>query len=91
MLLNAVAQDWPTIKSRLHEVYVDLGYQLTSHVKAGARYLYAAYDLDDFAWANMRPYMAGISAENSTRYVFAGATYNAYEAHVASVYLSGRY
>jgi hypothetical protein len=91
MLLNAVAQHWPTIKSRQHEIFVDLGYHLTQHVRAGARYLYAAYDLDDFAWDRMQPYMAGISAENSTRYVFAGATYNEYQAHVGSVYVSGRY
>jgi hypothetical protein len=31
--------------------------------------------------------MAGVSAENSTRFVFADATYKQYEAHVGQFYL----
>lgn len=91
MLLNAVAQDWPTIESRLHEVIVDLAYRWRPNVRTGARYLFASYDLDDFAWEIMNPYMAGVSVENSTRYVFADATYNRYEAHVGTVYVAGTF
>ncbi len=90
-LANAAAVDWPTIKSRLHEVLADLGYRITPNVKAGARYLYKSYDLDDFAWSVMQPYMAGVSVENSNRYVFANTTYNAYEAHVGTLYVSGTF
>jgi MtrB/PioB family decaheme-associated outer membrane protein len=90
-LANAVAVNWPTIKNRLHEVLADLGYRVTPNVKAGVRYLYESYDLDDFAWDIMQPYMAGVSAENSTRYVFADATYNAYQAHVGTIYVSGTF
>jgi MtrB/PioB family decaheme-associated outer membrane protein len=91
MLLNAVAQDWPTIKNRLHEVVVDLAFRFRPNVRTGVRYLFASYDLDDFAWDIMNPYMAGTSVENSTRYVFADATYGGYEAHVGTVYVAGSF
>jgi hypothetical protein len=32
-----------------------------------------------------------VSVENSNRYVFADATYNAYEAHVGTLYVSGTF
>jgi MtrB/PioB family decaheme-associated outer membrane protein len=91
MLLNAVAQGWPTITNRLHEVIVELAFRLTPNVRTGARYLFASYDLDDFAWNIMTPYMADTSAENSTRYVFADATYNDYQAHVGTLYIAGSF
>jgi MtrB/PioB family decaheme-associated outer membrane protein len=90
-LANAVANDWPAVKTRLHEASVDLGYRFSASVRAGIRYLYANFDVDDWAWDIMAPYMAGRSAENSTRYVFAQATYNAYEAHVGTVYVTGSF
>jgi hypothetical protein len=86
-LANGVAQDWGKIRNRLHEVTVDLGYQFTENLKAGFRYLYEWYDLDDFAWNDMEAYMAGQSAENTTKFVFTDATYDGYEAHVGGVYL----
>ena len=81
-LANARAVSWPTIQSRLHEILAELVYRFTPRMRAGARYLFRSYDLDDFAWDGMQPYMAGVSVENSTRYVYADATYNAYQAHV---------
>jgi outer membrane receptor protein involved in Fe transport len=84
---NAVAQDWGKIRNRLHEVTVDLGYQFTENFKAGFRYLYEWYDLDDFAWNDMEAYMAGQSVENTTKFVFTDATYDGYEAHLGGVYL----
>jgi hypothetical protein len=91
MLLNAVAQNWPTIKNRLHEVTVDLAFRLRPNIRTGVRYLFASYDLDDFAWDIMNPYMADRSVENSTRFVFSDATYNNYEAHVGTVYVAGSF
>jgi hypothetical protein len=35
--------------------------------------------------------MAGLTAENSTRFVFADATYKKYEAHVGQVYLAYKF
>ena len=90
-LANAVANDWPSIKNRVHEVFGDLGYTISPNVRAGVRYLWESYDLDDFAWDIMDPYMAGRTAENSTRYLFADAVYNAYEAHVGTVYIAGSF
>jgi hypothetical protein len=39
----------------------------------------------------MEPYMAGRSVENSTRLLFADATYNAYQAHVGTAYIAGSF
>jgi MtrB/PioB family decaheme-associated outer membrane protein len=88
---NAVAQDWPEIRSRLHEVIGDVAFPFTRNVRAGARYLFSWYDLDDFAWDQMQPYMAGRSVENTTRFLFADANYGGYRAHVGSVYVAGRF
>ena len=90
-LANARAVSWPTIQSRLHEILAELVYRFTPRMRAGARYLFRSYDLDDFAWDGMQPYMAGVSVENSTRYVYADATYNAYQAHVGTLYVSGSF
>jgi hypothetical protein len=90
-LANGIAKDWGKIRNRLHEVNVDLGYQFTQNVKAGVRYLYEWYDLDDFAWNDMQPYMAGQSVENTTEFVFTDATYDGYEAHVGGVYLIAKF
>lgn len=90
-LANAIAKDWGKIRNRLHEVNVDLGYQFTENVKAGLRYLYEWYDLDDFAWNDMQPYMATRSVENTTEFVFTDATYEGYETHVGGVYLTCKF
>jgi MtrB/PioB family decaheme-associated outer membrane protein len=90
-LANAVAQDWPTVENRFHEVVVDLAYRFTPRVRAGVRYLFSSYDLDDFAWDSQQPYMADVSVENSTRYLFADATWGGYEAHVGTIYLGGSF
>jgi MtrB/PioB family decaheme-associated outer membrane protein len=88
---NAIANDWPTIKSRLHEVVADLGYRFTRNIRAGVRYLYASYDLDDFAWEQMSPTMSSVSVENTTRYLFADTNFNEYQAHVGTVYVAGTF
>jgi MtrB/PioB family decaheme-associated outer membrane protein len=90
-LANAVAQDWPTVRDRLHEVRMNLAYSFTKNLKAGITYLYEWYKLDDFAWENMQSYMASVSAENSTKFVFTNSTFKGYEAHVGGVYLSYRF
>jgi MtrB/PioB family decaheme-associated outer membrane protein len=90
-LANAVANDWPEIRNRLHEVVVALTYPLLPHVRAGVRYQFESFDLDDFAWSGLQPYMAGSTVENSTRFLFAGATYDHYKAHVGAAYLSGSF
>lgn len=87
-LANATAQEWPSIDNKLYEVKIDLGYKFTRNLTAGIRYLYENYDLDDFRWEIMDPYMAGQSAENSTDFVFTDATYSGYEAHVGGIYIA---
>ncbi|HKZ17419.1 MAG TPA: MtrB/PioB family outer membrane beta-barrel protein [Geobacteraceae bacterium] len=85
-LQNAIAQAWPPIRNRYQEVRVDIGYNLTKKLKVGVAYLYEWYKLDDFV--NTPAYMAGLSAENSTKFVFTGANQYSYEANVAGAYVS---
>lgn len=87
-LENAIAQNWPRIQSRLHEARIDLGYQFSGNFKAGVRYLFEWFDLDDFVWNDMQPFMAARSVENTTEFVFTNATYKDYTAHVGGVYLA---
>ena len=86
-LANAVAQPWPSVVNRLHEIKGNLAYNWFANLTVGVSYLFEWYKLDDFAWDNLNPYMAGLSAENSTRFVFADATYKQYETHVGQVYM----
>jgi len=52
-------------------------------------YLFEDYSLDDFA--NAAAYLAGASAENSTRYVFTRANQFDYTAHVIGTYVAWRF
>lgn len=90
-LANAIAQDWTDIRNRLHEIRGDIAYRFGPNVLAGVRYLFERYDLDDFAWDLLDPYMAGRTPENSTRFLFADATYRGYEAHVGTLYVAGSF
>src|SRR3990172_6749213 len=78
-----------TLPTRLHEIGAALGYEIAPGIRAGARYLYEWYKLEDFAW-DLDPYMAGRTVENSTRFLFADATYGGYRAHLGRVYIAGR-
>jgi MtrB/PioB family decaheme-associated outer membrane protein len=86
-LANAVATDWPDVTNRLHEVTASVTYAVTQNLSASLRYLYEWYRLTDFSWDPMSNYLAGQTAENSTRFVFMDPTYHKYEAQVASVNL----
>jgi len=86
-LANSVAQPWPSVVNRLHEIKGNLAYKWFANLTVGVSYLFEWYKLDDFAWDSLNPYMAGLSAENSTRFVFADATYNRYETHTGQVYM----
>jgi MtrB/PioB family decaheme-associated outer membrane protein len=86
-LANAVAQSWPKVVNRLHELKASLSYRWFDDLTVGVGYLFEWFKLDDFAWNNLQPYMAGQTAENSTKYVFAGAPYRKYEAHVGQLFL----
>ena len=86
---NAQVEPWSTVRSRLQEVRADIAYHFAKNLKVGVNYLYEWYKLDDFA--NTPAYMAGASVENSTRFVFTGATHYSYDAHVAGAYLNYKF
>lgn len=90
-LENAVANEWRTARSRLHEFKADLGYQVSKQLKVGVRYFYEYCNLDDFAWDGLETSMAGNTVENSTSFIFFDATYDHHAGHVGGVYLTCRF
>jgi MtrB/PioB family decaheme-associated outer membrane protein len=89
-LLNALAKDWPTMTSRLHEVRVGATYKLRKDVSFGLDYAFANYMLSDFA--NVGEYVSGTNAgENATRFVLTGADKYGYTAHVVGAKVRMRF
>lgn len=88
-LANAAAQAWPTVLSRLHEIRTGCSYKLNKDLKVGLNYLFSWYKNKDFA--NTDAYLAGLTPENSTRYVMTGANKNTYEAHVLGAFASYKF
>lgn len=87
---NAVAEHWPTVTSRLHELRAGGSYRLSEHVTFGLDYAFAKYMLNDFA--NVGEYgSAGSSGENATRFVLTGADKYDYTAHVVGARVAMRF
>lgn len=89
-LANGVANNpWPTVLSRLHELRTGCSYKIQKDLKVGVNYLFSWYKLKDFA--NTGAYLAGLTPENTTKFVMTGATKNSYEAHVLSAYMAYKF
>jgi hypothetical protein len=57
----------------------------------GAGYLYEKFDLKDFALDIMQPYMFGITADSSLRYLFLNGRIDDYRAHVIGGFMKIRF
>lgn len=89
-LLNGAANNpWPTVLSRMHELRTGCSYKIQKDLKVGVSYLFSWYKLRDFA--NSGAYLAGLTPENTTKFVMTGATKNSYEAHVLSAYMAYKF
>lgn len=88
-LANGVAQKWPNVVSRLHEARLNAGYKVTKDLTVGGNYLFSRYSLNDFA--NIGSYAANVSPENTTKYVWTGATDFNYTAHVIGTYVAWKF
>ena len=89
-LLNGVANNpWPTVLSRMHELRTGCSYKIRKDLKVGVNYLFSWYKLKDFA--NSGDYLAGLTPENTTKFVMTGATRASYEAHVLSAYMAYKF
>jgi len=88
-LANAAPNAWPTVLNRLHELRAGCSYKVQKDLKVGLNYLFAWYKNKDFA--NTGAYLAGLTPENTTKFVMTGATRNSYEAHVLSAYMSYKF
>lgn len=88
-ILNALAQPFPDVKSRLQEVNSDISYEFKNNIALGFRYIYQPYSLDDFAWNNLSPYPINqLPPENDgTRYLLLDSRYSSHNWHVFGVYL----
>lgn len=89
-LLNGAANNpWPTVLSRMHELRTGCSYKIQKDLKVGVNYLFSWYKLKDFA--NTGAYLAGLTPENTTKFVMTGATRNSYEAHALSAYMAYKF
>ncbi len=88
-LSNAAAVAWPTVLSRLHELRAGCSYKVKKDLKVGLNYLFSWYKNKDFA--NTGAYLAGLTPENTTKFVMTGATKNSYEAHAFAAYMSYKF
>lgn len=88
-LSNAVPNAWPTVLSRLHELRAGCSYKVKKDLKVGLNYLFSWYKNKDFS--NTGAYLAGLTPENTTKFVMTGATRNSYEAHVLSAYMAYKF
>lgn len=87
---GATAQSWPVVETEMTELKADLNYNLTTNWIIGLHYLYAEFNLDDFAVDLVEPY--GIPADfmgNELSYfLFMDANYTDYKVHLVSATLS---
>ncbi|MBI4351171.1 MAG: MtrB/PioB family decaheme-associated outer membrane protein [Elusimicrobia bacterium] len=88
-LANAEAIAWPTVVNRLHELRAGCAYKVKKDLKVGLNYLFAWYKNKDFA--NTGAYLAGLTPENTTKFVMTGATRASYEAHALSAYMAYKF
>ena len=89
-LANGAANNpWPTVLNRLHELRAGCSYKVKKDLKVGLNYLFAWYKNKDFA--NTGAYLAGLTTENTTKFVMTGATRNSYEAHALSAYMAYKF
>jgi len=88
-LLNAAAQDFPTVKNYFQEVKTEIAYIFTKNLKSGVTYAYEVFNQHDYA--NTAAYMAGATFENSTKYLFTGANNLSYDAHIVGAYVNYKF
>lgn len=85
--LVATAYEWPAVHSDWQEFKVQMNYKIHRNLEFKAYYNLEVYNLNDFAWNEMAPYMQGATADNSTQYLWLDARYDDYVAHVFGVVL----
>ena len=90
-VLNATAFGWPSTSSRLHELKTSLSYHISKNFTVGAAYLFEKFDISDYALDIMQPYMFGITADDSLRYLFLNVRIDDYRAHVIGGFLKIRF
>ncbi len=99
---DGVALPVPGFSSNLISGEATFTWALSEHVGLGARYLYEPYELDDWQWDLVEPYMQGVWKEiggtpstvrDATAYrsLLLDATYSDYSVNVLSLFFSFRY
>lgn len=85
--LVATTYEWPAVRSDLQEVKVQVKYKIHKNLEFRAYYNMELYNMNDFAWDSLQPYLQGQTAENSTQYLWLNSRYSDYAAHVFGVTL----
>jgi hypothetical protein len=95
--IDAVGRNFPDVKSQFQELYLDGSYAFRPNWTAGVRYVFSPYQLEDFAWDNLTPYMPTQSAtpapgtidptSNAVRFLSLNSRYGSADAHMVGVYV----
>lgn len=95
--IDATGRDFPEVKSRFQELFLDTSYALRSNWRAGVRYTFSPYRLQDFATDNVTPYMPVQSASpapgtidpqtNAVRFLVLNSRYASADPHMVGVYV----
>ncbi len=95
--IDAVARPFPDVTSRFQELYLDTSYEFATNWKAGVRYVFSPYRLEDFQTDNVTPYMPVQSATaapgtidpqtNAVRFLVLNSKYASADSHMMGVYV----
>lgn len=88
-VISATAFPFPDVKTRFHEVNLDLSYQFTPQVALGVRYLYEPYRLNDYAWDGLSPYPTDSlpTSQDGRRFLLLDSRYTSHDANTVGIYL----
>jgi len=95
--IDATGRNFPDVNSHFQEVFLDTSYKFGTNWRAGVRYVFSPYQLEDFATDNVTPYMPTQSATpapgttdpqtNGVRFLVLDSRYASADMHMIGAYL----
>ncbi len=79
---SALALAWPDTRSFWQEAKIQVRCKVHRNLELKAYYTFEIYDLNDFAWDLLQPYLQGQLIDNATQYLWLDSRYSDYTAHV---------
>lgn len=90
-LIHAGANPYPDTVVRRHDVNIAVARRINANTEIGVRYWYEPYSQDDFSYNEMAPYVHGLIASDTPKYLFQDARYGTYHSNVVTVFVRFRF